>query len=520
MMSCASTPSTAEPIQRVILQSKDGRLSYPPDENGNRMPDFSHAGFKGGGVKLPEVPVAMEVQPGEGDDGKRVQDAIDFVAALPLDSNGFRGAVLLKKGEYQIEGFLRIAASGVVLRGEGQGRRGTTLVATGTSRRTLIVVSGGKGEQDLNADINDDRVRVVRDIGPREVRQSRVAITDQFVPVGSRRFNVDSSSGFKVGDAIMVHRPSTAEWISAIGMDRIPPRDDGVEIKQWEAGSRDLFFDRIITGIRGNQITIDAPLTNALERRWGGGSIYRYEYPERISNIGIENLRGVSKFRSDTDEDHAWTFIRLDVVENAWVRDVTSQHFAYGLVGIERFAKWITIQDCSCLDPKSQIIGSRRYSFALSGQLSLVQRCRTRNGRHDFVQREGQTPGPNVFLDCTAEKAHSDSGPHCRWSTGTLYDNVRIQDNDLNVLNRGNTGTGHGWTGANLVFWNCRADSFACENPPTAQNWAIGCRADEYVGNGRWISPGHQVKPDSLYLAQLRERLGAQAISNIQSRSD
>jgi hypothetical protein len=501
-------------LERSITQSTDGRLSYPADANGNRIPDFSHAGYQGGGVRLPNVPAAIEVEPGEGDDGQRIQDAIDQVSNLPLNSNGFRGAVLLKKGIYEVEGHLRIEASGVVLRGEGQGKRGTTLLATGASRRTLIVVSGGKGEQDIDADVNEDRVRVVRDVGPREVSGSRVAISDQYVPVGARRFNVDNPTGFNVGDQIIVQRPSTAEWISAIGMDRIPPRDDGIEIKQWEAGSRDLFIDRIITAIRGNQITIDAPVTNALERRWGGGSIYRYEYPDRISNVGIENLRGVSEFETETDEDHAWTFIRLDVVENAWVRDVTSQHFAYGLVGIERFAKWITIQDCACLDPKSQIVGSRRYSFALSGQLCLVQRCRARRGRHDFVQREGQTPGPNVFLACEAEKAHSDSGPHCRWSTGTLYDNVRIRGNDLNAMNRSNSGTGHGWTGANLVFWNCRAKRIACENPPTARNWAIGCRADEYAGDGRWVSAGRRVQPTSLYLSQLRDRLGAQAIAN------
>ena len=39
--------------------------------------------------------------------------------ALPLDGNGFRGAVLLTAGNYPILDQLHITASGVVLRGAG-----------------------------------------------------------------------------------------------------------------------------------------------------------------------------------------------------------------------------------------------------------------------------------------------------------------------------------------------------------------------------------------------------------------
>ena len=91
-----------------------------------------------------------------------------------------------------------------------------------------------------------------------------------------------------------MHRPSTAEWISAIGMDRIEmPKPTVV---QWKPGSYDFRFDRIITAIDGNQITIDSPMGNAFEKAYGGGSMYKYAYPGRIEQVGIENLRGVSEF--------------------------------------------------------------------------------------------------------------------------------------------------------------------------------------------------------------------------------
>ncbi|HXA14017.1 MAG TPA: hypothetical protein VNW23_02725, partial [Opitutaceae bacterium] len=125
--------------------------------------------------------------------------------------------------------------------------------------------------------------------------------------------------------------------------------------------------------------------------------------------------------------------------------------------------------------------------------------------------------GPNVFFDCLAEESHADSGPHHRWSVGVLYDNVRVvgaagaksSGGQLNIRNRGNLGTGHGWAGANQVAWNCVAEAMTVEQPPTAQNWAIGCVAKSCLGDGYWDSYGHPVQPQSLYLSQLHERLGA-----------
>ena len=94
--------------------------------------------------------------------------------------------------------------------------------------------------------------------------------------------------------------------------------------------------------------------------------------------------------------------------------------------------------------------------------------------------------------------------------TGTLYDNVTINGNRLQARNAGNEGTGHGWNGANMVFWNSTASTFLVENPPTSQNWAIGDQGSSNSGNGIYDSWGAPVDVRSLYYAQLADRRGDQ----------
>src|SRR5205823_3422928 len=65
---------------------------------------------------------------------------------------------------------------------------------------------------------------------------------------------------------------------------------------------------------------------------------------------------------------------------------------------------------------------------------------------------------------------------------------------------------GHGWAGANYVFWNCSARNLEIDNPPTAQNWAIGCIGNQGADYGTFDSLGTNVTPFSLYQKQLWDR--------------
>jgi hypothetical protein len=295
----------------------------------------------------------------------------------------------------------------------------------------------------------------------------------------------------------------------------------------WLPGTKDLFSDRVITRIDAQHglITVDAPLTDALEQRYGGGALFKYAFPGRIDHVGVENLSGVSGFNPNVldaqgnpvDEKHAWTFISLAGVENAWVRQITAQAFAFSAVDVQKMSKWVTVEDCQNLDPVSQITGGRRYSFEVGGQLTLVKDCYARHGRHDFVLQE-TVPGPNAFVDCRADQVFDESGPHHRWDTGVLFDDVVVHGTtepgyrtagSLEAHNQGMV-EGHGWSGANVLFWNCTADRIDVGQPPTAQNWAIGdttTDAPAPTGTGFIESSGKPVGPHSLYAAQLADRL-------------
>ena len=353
-------------------------------------------------------------------------------------------------------------------------------------------------------------------------------IVDSYVPVGAHRFSRDSTKGLRPGDHIILRRIGNKEWIHEIAMDRITQRaSDPSGTKQWEPFNMD--FDRLVTAVDGDRITIDAPVMCAIEQKWGGGEVLVFDSSERISQIGIENLRGDSEFDRNVvkeigsdkakyfaDEQHGWDFISVDSAENVWVRDITAIHFGYAAVNIGNKAKWVTVQDSKCLDMVSEITGSRRYCFNIDGQQNLVQWCQTETGRHSFVVG-GRVCGPNVFLNCKAGKQYATSEPHHRWSVGGLYDNVAA---DMAIQDRQWMGSGHGWAGANYVAWNCEGP-LVCQRPPTAQNWAIGQIGEKQPGafaprpDGYWESQGHHVEPRSLYLKQLEDRLGKAAVKNI-----
>jgi hypothetical protein len=137
--------------------------------------------------------------------------------------------------------------------------------------------------------------------------------------------------------------------------------------------------------------------------------------------------------------------------------------------------------------------------------MNLVQRCITFDGRHEFVT-QARTAGPNVFVDCIGFNSKSSSGPHHRYSVGTLFDNVK-SSRGMESRFRGNSGTGHGWAGAQTCFYNCIAASFAVQAPPGGISWVIGSGPAD-AGNVR-------VVPASLYYEQVRARLGNEALKRL-----
>ncbi len=130
---------------------------------------------------------------------------------------------------------------------------------------------------------------------------------------------------------------------------------------------------------------------------------------------------------------------------------------------------------------RSDLAGHRRTALCLRDQWRIaVPRDRllhTRDDRHQYVTG-ANTAGPIAFVGCSSERARNDAGPHHRWASGILWDRIDCDGDAINVRNRGNWGTGHGWAGANCVVWNSQAESYIIENPPTARaGWSARHRS-------------------------------------------
>ena len=468
----------------AVQPGDGGKLVYRSDERGNRIPDFSTCGYGGGDRDIPAVPVRVIVKPGEGDDDARIQAALNEAATRPIGDDGFRGAVLLAPGEYQLNGELVINASGVVLRGAGATAEGSKLIATGPDRRTLIRVAGV-----------DDR--------PTPTDRATRQVTDAYVPVGVATLELDSTEGLKVGDAIVITRPSTADWVKQLGADAF-----GVG---WRPGSRDIRWERAIVAIDGQRITLDAPVTTAIDTTLGGATVRQLRWPGRMSNVGIEDLVLESEYNADKphDEEHAWHAVTFENVVDGWLRRVECRHFVGGAVAVWETARRITVEDCLSLAPVSELGGRRRLAFFTQGQQTLFLRCWSEEGLHDFATGHCSA-GPNAFVYCIASQTHGDSGPLESWSSGVLYDNVRIDGGRLSLENRWAAPAGCGWAAANSVIWQCQAAQVRCFQPPGAQNWTIGVWAN-VAGDGVIEGIGDFVQPISIFQAQLRERRGAEA---------
>ncbi len=468
-------------VQSFPLQVKDGKLLYTKDNRGNRIPDFSFCGYRSSEQLIPALPNVIFVPKQDGDASDIIQCAINYVATLKPDASGFRGAVLLDKGVFHLYKSIWIRTAGIVLRGSDKNE--TKLIKHGYDRGALIYIEG----------VNN------------QILKDSFQLTADYVPVNQQEIEVANVSGLKAGDRLKIIRPSTKEWIASIGCDIF---GGGESALGWKPGDSNISWDRTITEVDGKRIKFDAPLTTAIDSRFGSAKIYRYEWNERISESAVENMTLESDYNRQypKDEDHCWTGISIENAENCWVRQVNFRYFAGNAVFLQPTASKITVEDCISREPVSEIGGFRRMTFFNMGQLNLFQRCYSENGIHDFSV--GFTaPGPNAFVQCDTYESLGFSGSTDAWACGLLFDVVNIDGHNLSFKNLGQSKNGAGWNTANSMFWQCTAAEIECYSPAEdAKNYAYGCWS-QYSGNGEWAESDNHVQPRSLFYAQLQGRL-------------
>ena len=460
-----------------------GKLQYAADDAGNRILDFSHCGYHNSNELIPDAEVVYTLSP-SANDSKMIQGHIDALAKQPVGEHGLRGAILLREGTYYLDEPLRITASGIVLRGEDKAK--TVLVKRGVDRGAVIYIEG-----------QDDRA-----FG------ESVAVTSETVPVGATTFEVASTKGLQVGQQVLVEQQPVAR-----------PRGRDVVItpelaRQLGPGNVRLGWDRTITAIEGNRVTVDDAMTVALGLR--AVEVKPYSWVGRIAEVGVEHLTILSEYDTTNpiDENHAWTGVWINNAEDCWVRQVDFRQLAGSAVAVQRDARRVTVSDCQSFDPVSELAGSRRRTFFTLGQHTLFLHCYSEYGQHDFSAGIN-APGPNAFVQSDSYLSKGFSGSTGAWACGLLFDIVNIEGHDLSFKSLERTHARAGWNTVNSVAWQCTAAGIECYAPEEyGMNYANGSWAT-VCGNGVIANSDEFVKPYSLFRAQLAERVGAELAQQI-----
>jgi len=444
--------------------------------------DYSTCGYHASEQAIPNVPVIVSVTWQDGDCSKLIQQAVDYVSQQKPNQNGFRGCILLGKGVYKISKPIRISTSGIVLRGSD--KQLTVIQKTGPQREAAIYIEGQKTQ----------------------LQGYTSEITDEKVIAGSKQLTLKNVKGLQIGSRITIIRPSTAEWIQSLKMNDF---GGGLDYTGWKPSDIDITWDRTITAINGQAITIDAPITTTLSKEYGGAYLINDYNKGEISECGVENLTIDSEYASwnQKDEDHCWDGIFMDYVRDAWVRRVIFTHLAGSAVNLQKQTSRITVEDCMAHHPISEVGGWRRQVFLTRGQQTLFQRCISRQGIHDFAAGYCAA-GPNAFVQCEGEESLGFSGSIGSWAAGLLFDIVNIDGSDLRLANLEQFQFGTGWNTANSMLWQCTASTLYCYSPDTDNRCSgHGCWGT-LTGNGEWTSSNDHVSPRSLFYGQLEERLG------------
>jgi hypothetical protein len=519
-MSPPSLPAAGSdgPNSIWVRPSPNGKLIYKATPNGDTILDFSHAGYLGGGVALPTLPIKRTVKPSGGaDDSGAIQAALNEVAALKPE-NGFRGAVLLTPGIFPCSNTITIPASGVVLRGSGaNGEKKTTIKLVGRPHLAIAVRAPGAGRRrgdEPPVPINSDATN--QDFNP-----AATSIADSYVPSGAKAFLVNDTSGFAIGDTIEIRRPVTEAWVKFMQMHDLV-RDGRPQT--WIRPGTTTITTRQIATLSGKTITLDVPLADSFDAKYlspPGTAVVKIRPPTRISQSGVEHLHIESPPQPFNHSQPHFTALRISG-EDCWARDVIADET---MDSVSVNGRRITLQRVAVNRKALHQGSSKPAEFAPNGGQVLLDRCSGIGDNVWYSATGGGQAGPIVLLNCTFT-GNGRIESHQRWTTGVLYDNCRVPGGGIDFRNRGSMGSGHGWTMGWGVMWNCVAETFVSQDPPGAVNWLIGCVGESRpmprpfdrepnLPLGTMDSHGTPVTPQSLYLTQLAERLGPQAVKNI-----
>ncbi|KAG0250621.1 hypothetical protein BG011_008205 [Mortierella polycephala] len=513
-----------------------GYIAY--NRQGDRIMDFSMVGWNEGNTELPDpkqqVPVIENLFPrpkadsdsDQGDDTDRIQKALDRVAkktraTVKATTVVPTGALVLARGVYRISRPLKIRDSGILFRGDPAGGSRIVCQWEPTGPRYAIEIEG-----------KTDKM----------LKETRIPIVSDYTPVGSFYLTLDPAyfqdARLKVGDQVIVTRIGNERWVQDIGMDDFDSDKEGV--KPWKKMTARMYRTIRSLNPKTGIVQLDAPLPISIRRHYGGGWIIKYE-DRKIRALGIQFLdmvfpqnigRTIDEMLDEEgrgSQDYRFSFeifanyaLRIDRACHVYFSHITSAYF-HNFISIGTDAHHMTLESVVHSYPDEMLSG--QSAFQLSGQLILIKNSLSQGSFHFFVDIN-HVMGPNVIHRAQATNvgrayqampldfAPGEVGPHMKYCTGILFDQV-VTDGSIQIVNRGDMGTGQGYSGANSVVWNSRArEGILTHRPRGSQNFVIGSEDFEARDRQSWDShgwkehSGSEVLPGSLYIRQLNDRLG------------
>jgi hypothetical protein len=293
---------------------------------------------------------------------------------------------------------------------------------------------------------------------------------------------------------------------------------------RWLNVDKALVQDREIKSVNGNEISWEMPLTDCMDAsklRTGRATVQKISPDQNLSECGVEKLKIEAAPPKGDWGDAQNVGVTFEDCENCWMRSVSTLNQLPDVL-VHDPAERITLDAVTANHmatvSKSSRTSGRATDFRLGGRQTLMNKCVSSGSGSFYVS----TASPESMLNVVLNSVFNGDGsiqPHMRWSTGLLLDGCKLKDGDIIFRNRGGMGSGHGWTRGWGVVWNCSAKGITVEQPPGCIYWCVGTTGNYDSGAKNmedWLfSKGVPVKPESLYLAQLRARLGDQAVKAI-----
>jgi hypothetical protein len=482
-----------------------------------RLPDCSYAGYHAAEAALPTPEVVGNVRDfGAKGDGE-TEDTEAFRKAIEATDGG---ALLVPAGRYALDHLLPLQKSRLVLRGEGSGPEGTTLLF----RKSLTDLFGGMhmGYPGQNIPWNWGVGGLVWLGRPLRTKPCPHGLTRITTPArrGDRSLEVAAPGGVHAGDTVAL-----ALWedpACTLSDHLHNGQIDATRIHHGYEATEPLRWYVRIADVAGTTVSLAQPLRFDVRPEWLP-ALHRFDC---VRESGVEHLTIEMPDRPYPAhlQEGGYNGIALYGCLDCWVRGVELKNCDSG-ISFEQ-SKCCTARDIRVRARSEAHITERHgVTYAMHGHHGIsFDRNAADNLLTDFAF-DG-----TFFHDITVN--HKASGNVVRRGKGpdlnldhhrdAPFENL-FTDLDVGIGTRLYESTGNPLTGphsaARETFWNLRLASGALPPAPTEEEcreaWSpiqtnvIPCRHDTRTTDGEWLETVFDLQPRDLYEAQRNARLGS-----------